>query len=233
VTLTLALEEPSRGVVRGTLTSSSGTILALEGLVEDGVAHGTADGAGSRAIFEAELEGARLVLTFMEVGPSGVTGARSLAFTRGGAAPSAGPKAPAATPAPERKGSAGKAPAVTPAEPSGDRDLLGYFAGRYYSFASGSTTTGGAATERRLTLCPDGTYEDSAEGSASGTGWGQAVQQGDRGRWRMEGNRERGTLFLAGAGGQVRRLAYQADRREQTLRVGGTLFAFEGAARCR
>ncbi len=45
-----------------------------------------------------------------------------------------------------------------------------YFAGDYYSYSSGSTLSGGAGTERTVTLCPDGLYRDSYEFSASGTG---------------------------------------------------------------
>jgi hypothetical protein len=233
VTLTLVLEHPASGAVRGTLSSTSGATLALEGRLEDGIATGTCTGAGATSLFEAELDGHTLVLTLTELGATGVQGARSLEFARAsGAASGDGPGrgAPSAAPAPGAK--APRPSAGAPAE-GGDGELLRYFAGEYYAYTSGSTLSGGSGTERTVTLCPDGRYRDSSESSVSGSGWGAATQRRGGGRWRMEGNRERGVLVITAGDGQVSRVPYQVvDRGEQTVRFGGRLFAFAGDARC-
>jgi hypothetical protein len=232
VTVTLVLEE-SRGRVTGTLTSSNGTSLALEGAIEDGTAVGTCTGAGGQSMFEAELEGGKLVLTLVELGAGGTPNARSLEFVRSSGAPRGAdsrrvPEQPQAAPEPRPE----RRPAGEPGGAGGDGDLVRYFAGEYYSFTSGGTMYGSSGTERTLTLCPDGSYRDSYESGAYGGGWGSAAQRAGAGRWSMQGDRQRGVLRLVSPGGAVRQVQYQVVRKG-TFLLDGVTFAYSGEPKCR
>jgi hypothetical protein len=130
----------------------------------------------------------------------------------------------------------------TEAQPSGpsgssgpsDGSLMKYFAGEYYSYSSGSTLSGGAGTERTVTLCPDGIYRDSYEFSASGSGWGGANSQRGAARWSVQGDQNRGVIIVTYANGQTKRVPYQVlSKGEQTILFDGVKFAFAGAPKCR
>jgi len=113
-------------------------------------------------------------------------------------------------------------------------DLMRYFAGEWYSYSSGSTIYGGAGTERKMTLCPDGRYRDSSEFSASGGGWGGASAQGSWGRWTIEGDKVQGVILVTSPNGQSKRIPYRiVSKEEQTINFGGVVFAFAGEAKCR
>ena len=130
----------------------------------------------------------------------------------------------------------------TEAQPSGptgssgpsDASLMKYFAGEYYSYSGGSTLSGGAGTERTVTLCPDGIYRDSYEFSASGSGWGGANSQRGAARWSIQGDKSRGVIIVTYANGQAKRVSYQAlSKDEGTILFDGVKFAYAGAPKCR
>jgi hypothetical protein len=116
----------------------------------------------------------------------------------------------------------------------GDMDLQKYFAGEWYSYSSGSTISGGAGTERTMTLCPDGLFRDSSEFSASGGGWGAANAQGGWGRWTIQGDKTQGVIFVTYPNGQTKRVPYRVvSKEEQTISFDGVTYAFAGAPKCR
>jgi hypothetical protein len=116
----------------------------------------------------------------------------------------------------------------------GDMDLQKYFAGEWYSYSSGSTLSGGAGTERTMTLCPDGNFRDSSEFSASGGGWGAANAQSGWGRWMVQGDKSQGVIMVTYPNGQSKRITYRViSKEEQTISFDGVTYAFAGAAKCR
>jgi hypothetical protein len=113
-------------------------------------------------------------------------------------------------------------------------DLMGFFAGEWYSYTSGSTIYGGAGTERKMTLCPNGLYRDSSEFSASGGGWGAASAQGGWGRWTIQGDRLQGAVTVRYPNGQSRRITYQKNSKAgKIFDFDGIMFVFAGEAQCR
>jgi hypothetical protein len=141
--------------------------------------------------------------------------AGSLSFSPGGA--SGGPQ----TPGPQAAG------------PS-DMDLMAYFAGEWYAYSSGSTISGGAGTERTMTLCPDGLYRDSSEFSASGGDWGGATAQSGGGRWSIKGDRTQGVIVVTYPNGRSKRFSYRVvSKEEQTINFDGIVYAFAGKPKCR
>jgi hypothetical protein len=141
--------------------------------------------------------------------------AGSLSFLPGGAA--------GGSPTPGPQGGGG-----------GDMDLLKYFAGEWYSYSSGSTLSGGAGTERTMTLCPDGLFRDSSEFSASGGGWGAANAQSGWGRWAIQGDKTQGAITVTYPNGQTKRITYRVvSKQDQTISFDGVTYAFAGAAKCR
>jgi hypothetical protein len=117
-----------------------------------------------------------------------------------------------------------------------DTGLMSYFAGEYYSYSSGSTIYGGAGTERKVTLCPDGHYRDSSEFSASGTGeWGAASSQGGGpARWSVQGDKTQGTITVSYANGRSKKFNYRVlSKQEQTISFDGVKFVYAGVAKCR
>ncbi len=113
-------------------------------------------------------------------------------------------------------------------------DLMGYFAGEWYSYTSGSTIYGSAGTERKMTLCPNGLYRDSSEFSASGGDWGGASEQARWGRWTIQGNSLQGVIMVRYPNGQSRRITYQKNSRGgKIFDFDGIMFVFAGEAACR
>ena len=116
----------------------------------------------------------------------------------------------------------------------GDMDLMKYFAGEWYAYSSGSTISGGAGTERTMTLCPDGLFRDSSEFSASGGGWGAANAQSGGGRWIIQGDKSQGVIMVTYPNGQSKRITYRViSKQEQTISFDGVTYAFAGVAKCR
>jgi hypothetical protein len=129
-----------------------------------------------------------------------------------------------------------EAPPSRPAGSSGSSNaaLIKYFTGEYYSYSSGSTLSGGAGTERTVTLCPDGIYRDSYEFSASGSGWGRADSQQGAARWSIQGDQSRGVITVIYADGQTKRVSYQTLSKDQgTILFDEVKFAYAGAPKCR
>jgi hypothetical protein len=113
-------------------------------------------------------------------------------------------------------------------------DLMSYFAGEWYSYTSGSTIYGGAGTERKMTLCPNGLYRDSSEFSASGGDWGRASQQAGRGRWAIQGDKLHGVIMVRYPNGQSRQIDYQKNSKAgKIFDFDGIMFVFAGEADCR
>ena len=87
--------------------------------------------------------------------------------------------------------------------PTGPNDstLQSQIAGIWWGYAG--------STEKKLGLCPDGTYQDYSESSYSGRSfnsagnetmeWGDANQRGNAGRWTIQGDTERGTIHVTTA----------------------------------
>jgi len=135
----------------------------------------------------------------------------------------------AAQPPAGNQPSAGNQPAG-----SSDSSLMKYFAGEYYYYSSGSTIYGGAGTERKVTLCPDGLYRDSSEFSASGSDWGAANAQGGAARWSIQGNTTQGVIVVTYADGRSKRFNYRVVSKDgQTISFDGVTFAYAGAPKCR
>lgn len=115
----------------------------------------------------------------------------------------------------------------------GDASLMTYFAGKYYSFSSGSTISGSAGTERRVMLCSNGQFYDSSEFSASGTDWGGANSRRGTARWKIQGDKRAGFITLIRPNGETERVTYQVTGEAGVILFNGIKFAFEGAAECR
>jgi len=225
ITLTLVLEQDASGKVTGSLTSTAGTRFLLEGAIEEGVAAGTCPGASGQVSFEAEFEGKVLVFTLTQIDALGQATSRSMEFTRVAAGAKGASKTP---PAPKPSVPSPAAPVPT------DNSLMKYFAGEYYFYSSGSTLSGGAGTERTVTLCPDGSYRDSYEFSASGGGWGGANSQAGAARWTIQGDTQQGAITVVFPNGQTKTFAYRVvSKKEGTILFDGIQFAFAGAPKCR
>jgi len=125
-----------------------------------------------------------------------------------------------------------EAPAATAGRT--DAGLMRYFSGEWYAYSGGTTLYGSAGTERTMTLCPDGTFRDSREFGASGTGeWGVASAGSGQARWTIQGDRTRGVVVVAYPGGQTRRIPYQVvSKADQTVSFDGITYAFAGSPRC-
>ena len=104
----------------------------------------------------------------------------------------------------------------------------------HYYYSSGSTISGGAGTERKVTLCPDGLYRDSSEFNASGSDWGAANAHGGAGRWSIQGDTTQGVIVVTYANGQSKRFSCRVvSKNEQTIMFDGVTFAYAGAPKCR
>ncbi len=121
------------------------------------------------------------------------------------------------------------------AAPSDSGQLKLQMAGVYYSFSSAGPYSSGG-TERRVTLCPNGTYYSGNESSYSagaGTGgaWGTASQQSGRGTWRVQGNANQGILTTVDSSGKATEYRYQRCGGD-CIYIGNTKFAIAGPANC-
>jgi hypothetical protein len=121
------------------------------------------------------------------------------------------------------------------AAPQGDMSLMQYFAGKYYSYTSGSTIYGSAGTERQVMLCPNGLFYDSSEFSASGQGdvnWGGAQSSSGAARWSIRGNKSQGTITITRSNGRSEEIPYQVEVKG-VIYFNGIKFAYAGAPECR
>lgn len=115
----------------------------------------------------------------------------------------------------------------------GDSSLMNYFAGKYYSYSSGSTISGGAGTERQVMLCPNGQFYDSYEFSASGSDWGGANSQQGAARWSIQGTKSQGVITIIRPDGRAEQVPYQVAGEKGVIFFNGIKFAFAGAPECR
>ena len=105
----------------------------------------------------------------------------------------------------------------------------------YYSFSSAGPYSSGG-TERRVTLCPNGTYYMGSESSYSagaGTGgaWGAASQRSGRGIWRVQENINQGALTTIDSNGKATEYRYQQCGGD-CIYFGNNKFAIAGPANC-
>ena len=118
---------------------------------------------------------------------------------------------------------------------SGNQQLMQQMAGSYYSFTSAGPYSSGG-TERRVTLCPNGTYYSGSEsgysgGAGTGDAWGSAGRQSGRGTWRVQGNVNQGTLTTIDSSGKATEYRYQRCGGD-CIYIGNTKFAVAGPANC-
>ena len=118
---------------------------------------------------------------------------------------------------------------------SGTNQLMLQMAGVYYSFSSAGPASSGG-TERKVTLCPNGTYYSGSEsgysgGAGTGGAWGSASQRSGRGTWRVKGNVNQGVLTTIDSSGKATEYRYQRCGGD-CIYIGNTKFAVAGPANC-
>jgi hypothetical protein len=118
---------------------------------------------------------------------------------------------------------------------SSNQQLMQQMAGSYYSFSSAGPYSSGG-TERRVTLCPNGTYYSGSEsgysgGAGTGDAWGSASRQSGRGTWRVQGNVNQGILTTIDSSGKATEYRYQRCGGD-CIYIGNTKFAVAGPANC-
>ena len=118
---------------------------------------------------------------------------------------------------------------------SSNQPLMRQMAGVYYSFSSAGLSYSGG-TERRVVLCPNGTYSSGSESSYSaGAGtsgaWGAAGQRGDRGTWRVQGNINEGILTTIDSSGKPTEYRYRRCGGD-CIYIGNTKFAVSTPVNC-
>ncbi|HUU14827.1 MAG TPA: carboxypeptidase-like regulatory domain-containing protein [Terriglobia bacterium] len=129
-----------------------------------------------------------------------------------------------------RKGAVEQSKASAPPAGPSDPSLMKAMAGEYYSF-SGST-------ERKLMLCPSGTFFDSRESSYSGSfgtdagGWGAASGSAGSGKYAIQGNQQSGSMTFSYKNGKKAQVRYQAAGERGCYKFDGITFCYSGAARC-
>lgn len=109
--------------------------------------------------------------------------------------------------APGQASSGGAVPSPGPNNATLQRQIAGIWWG--YS----------GSTERKIGLCPDGTYRDYTESSYSGQSynqygdqtmaWGSASQSGGSGRWTITGTTQSGTIHVVYSDGNSRNISYR------------------------
>lgn len=139
---------------------------------------------------------------------------------------------PASPSTPPAQGGVPTGKATTPARPT-DANLQQQISGTWWGY-SGST-------ERRIRLCPDGSYGDYTEGGYSGrhydsggtqTGaWGTASESSGQGRWTIQGDTQRGVIHVQYNDGNTRQLNYQRTS-DGCLNINGNKLCRE-SAHCR
>jgi hypothetical protein len=105
VQLTLELRQDAQGGITGSLASTKGTRFQVEGQVQDDVAMGACSGGGGKVFFEAQMQGAQLLLALIEPDANNMpdySRTQSLMFSREGGAEtaSATPGRPQPSPGP-------------------------------------------------------------------------------------------------------------------------------------
>jgi hypothetical protein len=125
-----------------------------------------------------------------------------------------------------------KAGAPPRAAESNNPELQGQIAGTWWGY-SGST-------ERKIGLCPSGTYMDYTESSYSGSSnnqygdqvsaWGTANQSGGKGNWTIQGNTQSGTIYVQYSNGQSIQMRYSQIGDPGCLSFDGTTLCRSSAS---
>jgi hypothetical protein len=230
-TLTLILEQDNQGNIKGTLSSTTGAQYRVEGMIYNNVGVGTCVSNQGGSYFEAHPKGNELLFALIEPDANNkpdYSKIKQLLFTKKDGM-TLGQQGAQAIP-----GEQGRQPQAPP--PGAGSQLMQQMAAVYYSFSSAGLSYSGG-TERRVTLCPDGTYYSGSESSYSaGAGtagaWGTASQQADRGTWRVQGNINQGLLTTIDSSGKPTEYRYQRCGGD-CIYIGNTKFAIAGPANCR
>jgi hypothetical protein len=117
-----------------------------------------------------------------------------------------------------------------------DAQLMQQFSGLYYSFSAvGGGQTGG--TERKVSLCPDGTFREYSEtgysaDAGTANAWGSASQGGNTGTWRIVGNMNKGTITTVSADGKATEYPFSRCGSD-CVYFGNTKFALAGPPQCK
>ena len=232
VTLTLTLKQDPQGNIKGTLSSTTGAQFQVEGIVQDGVGLGVCKSKEGGSYFEAHPKGKQLLFALMEPGPNNLpdySKAKELLFTRMEKRVT-DPQSSKASPVPQKRPAQGD-----PSKQQAAIPLMQQMSGVYYSFSSSGLSYSGG-TERRVVLCPNGTYYSGSESSYSaGAGtsgaWGAAGQRADQGTWRVQGNVNEGILTTIDANGKPTEYRYRRCGGD-CIYIGNTKFAVSVPAKC-
>ena len=113
-------------------------------------------------------------------------------------------------------------------------ELVRWIAGEYYSYQG--------STERRLMLCPNGTFYDSSESSYSGSSsdsygnetssFGAASSNSGSGRWAIRGNKQSGTITFCYKGKECNTVKY-FTMKDNCFKINGITFCYKGRPRCK
>lgn len=245
VTLTLTLKQDLQRNIKGTLSSTTGAQFQVEGMVQGGVGLGVCRSNEGGSFFEAHPKGNQLLFALMEPGPNNMpdySKAKELLFTRTdkGVTDPQSPQGPSGS----QSGQSQRDSSKQQAAPSGRGGAIGsggvsqlmqQMSGVYYSFSSAGLSYSGG-TERRVILCPNGTFYSGSESSYSaGAGtsgaWGAAGQRGDQGTWRVQGNINEGKLTTIDASGKPTEYRYRRCGGD-CIYIGNTKFAVSTPANC-
>ncbi len=124
------------------------------------------------------------------------------------------------------KSGGGSTPKIT-----NDPGLMQKFAAYYYSYTGGGYGSSGG-TERKMTLCANGSYRSSSESSYSGSDWGTVNQGGGDGSWKISGTMEKGTIVLTSNNGAQKYFKYESCGGD-CIYFGSVKFGVAGDANCR
>ena len=101
--------------------------------------------------------------------------------------------------------------------------LAAQIAGVWWGYAN--------STERKIGLCPDGSYMDYTESGYSGRSfdsggnetmaWGTASQRGGSGKWSIQGNDQQGTIYVTYNNGNQTTLSYRQCGEPGCLIING------------
>jgi hypothetical protein len=103
---------------------------------------------------------------------------------------------------------------------SNNQNLARQIAGVWWGYAG--------STERRIGLCPGGTYRDYTESSYSGgsysnqgVAWGSASQRGGQGNWTIQGDTQSGVISVRYNNGDTTSLNYHQINDPGCLDING------------
>ena len=110
-----------------------------------------------------------------------------------------------------------------------DANLQRRFAVKLYKYSGGGYGQSGG-TETIISFCADGRFFKSGESSYSGEGWGTASEGGASGRWRIEGNMQRGKITII-KNGKAWQYPYERVEGDYVI-INGDKYGINGAPAC-